>query len=98
MTRSLPSLTSSPFANLAATLIQPAYVYPPDAHLDWGGDIFKVAFVLLILWLIGMPGLYRLGEFLHALLLVGLLLLLMAFVRARDTARRHRVDSTADRR
>jgi hypothetical protein len=93
----LPPLTPSQFANLAATLIQPAGVFPPDARLDWGGDmLFKVAFVLLILWLLGTAGLYRIGEFLHALLLVGLMLLLMAFIRARDAARRRIVDHTVD--
>ena len=94
---SLPPLTPSQCANLAATLIQPAGVSPPDAHLDWGGDmLFKVAFVLLILWLLGMAGLYRIGEFLHALLLVGLMLLLMAFVKAREAARRRIVGNTTD--
>ena len=58
--------------------------------------LFKVAFVLLILWLLGMAGLYRIGEFLHALLLVGLMLLLMAFVKAREAARRRIVGNTTD--
>jgi hypothetical protein len=98
MASGLPSFTPTQFASLAATLIQPACVCPPDAR-QWEGDmLFKVAFVLLFLWLLGMAGLYRIGEFLHALLLVGLMLLLMAFIKARDAARRQIVDNTADRR
>jgi hypothetical protein len=61
--------------------------------------LFKVAFVLLILWLLGAAGLYRIGGFLHVLLLLGLMLLLMAFVKAREAAGRpHKVNNTADRR
>ena len=61
--------------------------------------LFKVAFVLLILWLLGAAGLYRIGGFLHVLLLLGLMLLLMAFVKARDAAaRRTGADNTATRR
>lgn len=50
--------------------------------------LFKVAFVLLFLWLLGMTGLYRIGDVVHVLLLLGLMLLLMAFIKARDAARR----------
>ena len=53
--------------------------------------LFKVAFVLLILWLLGMAGVYPAGGFVHALLLVGLMLLLMAFLKARDAAMRRAV-------
>jgi hypothetical protein len=60
--------------------------------------LFKVAFVLLFLWLLGMAGLYRIGEFVHVLLLLGLMLLLMAFIKGRDAARRQTVHNTADRR
>jgi hypothetical protein len=48
--------------------------------------LFKLAVVLLILWLLGMVGTYQGGQFVHVLLLVGLMLLLMAFLRARDAA------------
>ena len=60
--------------------------------------LFKVAFVLLILWFLGMAGLYRIGDLLHALLLVGLMLLLMGFVKARDAARRRLVENSPDHR
>jgi hypothetical protein len=60
--------------------------------------LFKVAFVLLFLWLFGMAGLYDVGELLHVLLLVGLMLLLMAFIKARDAARRRVLENTSDHR
>jgi hypothetical protein len=62
------------------------------AQLCSGGEmLFKVAFVLLILWLLGMAGVYPTGDLVHALLLVGLMLLLMAFLKARDAAMRRTV-------
>jgi hypothetical protein len=44
------------------------------------------AFILLAAWLIGMAGLYDVGDAAHALLLVGLMLLLIGVLRARDAA------------
>jgi hypothetical protein len=42
-----------------------------------GGEmLLKIAFVLLIAWLLGVLGLYRIGDLVHVLLLVGLMLLL----------------------
>jgi hypothetical protein len=47
--------------------------------------LFNVAVVLLIAWLLGVFGLYRLNEYVQGgFLLVGMMLLLLAFVRARD--------------
>jgi hypothetical protein len=60
--------------------------------------LFKVALVLLILWLLGMAGVYPTGVYFHALLLVGLMLLLMAFLRARDAAIRRAVGDPRDTR
>jgi len=48
--------------------------------------LFKVAFVLLIVWLLGIVGLYRVGDLVHVLLLVGLMLLLLAALKGRDAA------------
>jgi hypothetical protein len=59
--------------------------------------LFKVAFVLLLLWLLGMAWLYQLGEFLHALLLVGLLLLMMAFIKARAAALQCAIDNAPNK-
>ena len=48
--------------------------------------LFKAAFVLLIAWLLGVLGLYRVGDLVHVLLLVGLLLFMLAGLKARDAA------------
>ena len=48
--------------------------------------LFKVAVVLLVAWLLGVLGVYRVGDLVHVLLLVGMMLLLLAFVRAREAA------------
>ena len=43
---------------------------------------------LLIVWLLGMFGVYRVGDLAHVFLLVGLMLLLLAVLKARDVALR----------
>ena len=48
--------------------------------------LFKAAFVLLGAWLLGVFGLYSIGDLVHVLLLVGLMLLLLAVLKARDAA------------
>jgi len=50
--------------------------------------LFKAAIVLLAIWLLGMAGVYRVGDLVHAFLLVGLMLLLRAMLKARDAALR----------
>ena len=50
--------------------------------------LFKISLLLLAAWMLGVVGVYNLGTLVHVLLLVGLLLLLMAFLRARDAALR----------
>ena len=47
--------------------------------------LFKIAFVLLIAWLLGVLGPF--GDLVHVLLLVGLMLLLLGALKARDAAR-----------
>ena len=47
----------------------------------------RVALLLLVAWLLGVVGIYDAGEAIHILLLVGLLLGLLAFLKARDAAR-----------
>lgn len=59
--------------------------------------LFRVAFVLLIAWLLGVLGLYRVGDLVHVLLLVGLMVLMLAFLRARDAAVRRAVDGDPDK-
>ena len=46
----------------------------------------KGGLVLLVVWLIGLFGVYRIGDAFHGFLLIGLLLLLMAVARTREAA------------
>jgi hypothetical protein len=48
--------------------------------------VLKIAFVLLIAWVLGVLGLYRIGDLVHVLLLVGLMLFLLGALKARDAA------------
>lgn len=48
--------------------------------------LFTVALILLAAWLLGVLGLYAAGDAVHVLLLIGLMLLLLSFLRARDAA------------
>ena len=49
--------------------------------------LFRIALLLLAAWAVGLTGVYRVGNAVHVLLLVALMLLLLAFVRARDVRR-----------
>ena len=59
---------------------------------------FKTALVLLGAWLLGVVGLYRIGDLLHVFLLVGLMLLLLAVLKARDAAAARGTDEGPGRR
>ena len=48
--------------------------------------LLMVAVALLVAWLLGVLGLYRIGELVHVLLLVGLMLVLLGALKARDAA------------
>ena len=48
--------------------------------------LLKIAMVLLAAWLLGVLGVYSIGDRVHVLLLVGGLLLLLGLLRARDAA------------
>ena len=50
--------------------------------------LFKTAIVLLAIWLLGVVGVYRVGDLVHVFLLVGLMLLLLGMLKARDAALR----------
>ena len=50
--------------------------------------LLKIAIVLLMGWIIGVVGVFEVGDLVHVLLLVGLMLLLLAFVKAREAALR----------
>ena len=49
-----------------------------------GRMLFNTALVLLVAWLLGVLGVYTIGKPVHLLLLVGLLLMLLALVKARE--------------
>ena len=55
--------------------------------------LLKVAALLLIVWLLGLVGVYNAGALVHVLLLVGLMLLLLGVLKARDRAASGRPDS-----
>ena len=59
--------------------------------------LFKIALALLAVWLLGVLGLYTIGDLVHVLLLVGLWLLLLAFLRARDAAVRGAVGGPSEK-
>jgi hypothetical protein len=48
--------------------------------------LLKIAFVLLIAWPLGVVGQYRIGDIVHVLLLVGLMLLLLGALKSCDAA------------
>ena len=48
--------------------------------------LLKIAMVLLAAWLLGVLGVYSVGDVVHVLLLVGLMLFLLGLLRARDSA------------
>jgi hypothetical protein len=60
--------------------------------------LLKAALALLATWLLGVFGLYSAGDLVHVFLLGGLMLLLLAFLKARDTVTRGAVSRSADRR
>ena len=89
---------SSAFSLLATTVTVQPYVRFLERVAAVGGDmLFKIAFALLAIWGLGVIGLYSAGDLVHVLLLVGLMLLLLAFLKARDAAARRAVDRSADR-
>ena len=60
--------------------------------------LLKAALLLLVAWLVGVVGVYDVGSLVHVSLLVGLMLLLLALLKARDAAASDRTDSGADRK
>jgi hypothetical protein len=59
--------------------------------------LFKAALGLLIAWFLGVLGISRVGTLVHILLLVGLMFLLLALLKARDAAAAPGPDSRADK-
>jgi hypothetical protein len=48
--------------------------------------LLKAALLILALWLVGVLGPFEVGALVHVLLLVGLMLLLLGALKARDAA------------
>lgn len=62
--------------------------------------LLKIALVLLVAWLSGVLGVYDIGGAVHILLLVGGMVLLLGFLKARDAAvaaSRHREEPSGPR-
>ena len=51
--------------------------------------LLKAALLVLAVWLAGVLGMYDAGTLIHVLLLVGLMLLLLGALKARDAAVHH---------
>ena len=49
--------------------------------------LLKAALLLLFIWLLGVLNVYDVGTLVHVRLLIGLMFLMLAFLKARDTAR-----------
>jgi hypothetical protein len=60
--------------------------------------LLNIALVLLAAWLLGVLGVYTVGNLVHVLLLVGLMLLLLWFLRAREAVVRRTIGSDPDDR
>ena len=60
--------------------------------------LFKSALVLLVTWLVGVLFVSIAGDAVHVLLLVGLALLMLAFLRAREEAMRRVTESHPDKK
>lgn len=56
--------------------------------------LFKIALGLLLVWALGIAGVYAIGQVVHVLLLVGLMLLLLSFAKAHDSAVRRQGPGT----
>lgn len=60
--------------------------------------LFTIALILLAAWLLGVLGLYAAGDAVHVLLLIGLMLLLLSFLRARDGAVHRATEGPSNKR
>jgi hypothetical protein len=60
--------------------------------------LIKLALVLLVTWLVGVLFFSNTGDAVHVLLLAGLALLLLGFLRAREEAMRRALGSNPDKK
>jgi hypothetical protein len=75
----------SPHGGCSATAVLAARFRGMDAAWETT-MLFKIALGLLLVWVLGIAGVYAVGQIVHVLLLVGLMLLLLSFARAHDAA------------
>jgi hypothetical protein len=59
--------------------------------------LFKSAVILLVTWLLGVVFVSSGGDALHVVLLVGLALVFLAFLRAREGAMRRALESPEEK-
>jgi hypothetical protein len=60
--------------------------------------LFTSALIVLVTWLVGVLFFRSVGDLVHVPLLVGLALLMLAFLRAREAAMRRVTDSYTDKK
>ena len=60
--------------------------------------LFKSALIVLVTWLVGVLFFRSVGDLVHVPLLVGLALLMLAFLRARDEAMRRVTERHPDKK
>ena len=60
--------------------------------------LLKAALLVLAAWLVGVLALDQAGQLVHVLLLVGLMMLLLGVLKARDAAARHDAGSSPGKR
>jgi uncharacterized membrane protein len=60
--------------------------------------LLKIGLLLLLVWVLGVAGLYNGGTLVHVLLLVGLMLSLLGVLKGRDAAAGSRRGSSPDPR
>ena len=95
----LPSCPSSPSFLLLRSLASTTRSVPVPNRRDkprgQGGIVlFTIALIVLGAWVVSLSGVFPGGDLAHVLLLAGLMLLLLAFVKGREAAlRRSRAPS-----
>ena len=61
-----------------------------------GKRLLRAALLLLVVWFVGVLGLYDAGNLVHVFLLIGLLMLLLGALKLRDAAKHQTTDSGLD--
>ena len=88
--RTWPILQSSVHSHSAAAV--------SDYLTPGGVMLFKIALVLFVVWLLGVLGLYHVGQVFHLLFLVAFMLALLGLARGRDAALGRATGASPDER